>query len=307
MKPFPFFRLPRELRDQIYSELDTESAEFDVGFPRRTEDGAWIRVHGKISPEFIIRAKISSMPVTNFALVSRAFKEEYETELRRQTPMCLKIGLARDNKLRLEYLTENSKAHCCLRRIPQVEMRIWFPASGGYDPCKSFVGRDNGAATGPLTQADIYDGIRHLLLPYMANLKTFTQDVSFELLTDNHDIADRPSDLHPTLFADKTILLPDRADPVLLKTRVYLASALVSINPHYHATGDDISEFPSLEDGFWEVTGSILQCSSMNLIRYRALPAKEGEGMFWGLDVVAEDAEELWNWREAMRPLQRPS
>ncbi|KAF2161935.1 hypothetical protein M409DRAFT_27661 [Zasmidium cellare ATCC 36951] len=224
MKPFPFFRLSQEVRDQIYNELEIKSVWVSVIVPPRASD---IKSGDKTSVAIKFMVKVSPMPVTNFALVSRTFKYEYETELRRH--LRLNMGSVSKRPFWPESLTEyDSRVRRLLRGVLEAEARIWHLGGASHD-------------------AEAYCRVRELLLPLLPNVKSFTQDLLFQLPATAFDPDDKPVGLLDTTFLDQRLPLPDQARKIPLKTRVYLTSALVSINPNYRPTADDIREFSILE------------------------------------------------------------
>lgn len=118
MAPFPFFRLPRELRDrvrlstgpsraarllkmilQIYADVGSDYKQYCLECPIHMPPGE-DNDGGKDSDDSddsddgdrtFFAIAVTSKPTKNLLLVSRAFKEEYEMEVRRDMVLSVKM------------------------------------------------------------------------------------------------------------------------------------------------------------------------------------------------------------------------
>lgn len=74
-KVFPFFRLPRELRDEIYKDVEGRTTRINIKLFKSSSKHA-LQAHG-VS---VCKAKFYSHPQGYLLLISKTFRAEYEEE-----------------------------------------------------------------------------------------------------------------------------------------------------------------------------------------------------------------------------------
>ncbi|EME44001.1 hypothetical protein DOTSEDRAFT_24105 [Dothistroma septosporum NZE10] len=118
-KAIPLFRLPRELRDQIYANVGGREVKFKLVLTSTSP----LSDSSDTSKEYSYAACVSSAARTNLLLVSRAVNNEYTTEMHRR--MDLNIRASEDEESFAAHgiqLDKKLRAH--LAQIPSLQLTL---------------------------------------------------------------------------------------------------------------------------------------------------------------------------------------
>jgi len=106
----PFFKLPREVRDKIYSYLPNDYFKFDD----TSDDKGWLFIHGYI--------------LLNPCLVSRQFSSEYREQILRDTRV--EIDLRAGDRARFERAVSSAGVRSLLAQVRNVTVFYYDQYSG---------------------------------------------------------------------------------------------------------------------------------------------------------------------------------
>ncbi|KAK4499066.1 hypothetical protein PRZ48_009578 [Zasmidium cellare] len=258
-KTFPFFRLPRELRDRIYAEVGGAYPRYDIECPAK--EGVIV------DPNDDYEEDVKAYPCTprkDMLRVCRAFKAEYEMEIRRRAT--LSVTAHEDDVFPFppKKLIKGGRAHRCFRSIPHLEIEL----PGGSKPF-----------------LEVYEQVLAAFLPFMDNLKTITYAFTFRVpATKRDDGASAPSVLKTILDKDGPLWSSGKLN-VPITNRIYIKSFQFCLSEHFGSTALASSRYPSFQEYVNEgMVRSTIQGQRFNQITYSATPSAD-DGQFWGLDL----------------------
>ncbi|KAF2161936.1 hypothetical protein M409DRAFT_58708 [Zasmidium cellare ATCC 36951] len=261
-KAFPFFRLSRELRDEIYKEVGGDTIEFNlIPAPKDRDSTAEDE-----NPTMAV--KVVGAPTLAPLLVSRDFKHEYEMEVRRE------MGLVAIGPLESEVQTlalyEDGKADRCLRWCCALLIQMWKPTDS--------------------PTVERYDAVLDLLLPYTDNLQMVTYALLDRLPTDGSEQVMPETVLDASAFDERLIKPKNQIKDIRLTSCHYFEGHKLSLPQSMRPLRDVISKYPLLfrwanQIGWPRVRG-VIQASDCNVMAYEAVAVRDECGGFVGLDYL---------------------
>ncbi|KAK4499067.1 hypothetical protein PRZ48_009579 [Zasmidium cellare] len=295
-RPFPFFRLPRELRDEVYRYLGGEDVTCAIKVPcDEPKDDQ------KNQASIIVRAVASHQPLPQLLLVSHAFEHEYKTELRRHSAVRVCKPHERELVFGSQRLIKHGPAHRCFRHARKLEVRL----------------EDKLDESSPVLDESVR--IVRAFAPFMDSLQSVDCMFTFPLTGHECDAAIRDYDrgfsdiyagdvVSPML---RNILKPNgshclnKTAGVPVTNHLYLKAQLLGVQRPFRPTFADFERFPSFHRYLpEEEVRYLIEGSRLNQITYKATLSND-KYHFLGLELtiheptaVARDFDEILNEAE---------